>query len=155
MNVNENFKASGKLKITLTKADGTVHESYHKNLVVDAGLDHIAGRLVDTGTDATHTIPNEMSHMAIGTDSTAPAAANTALGVQSARVALDSVTVTEPSIEYVATFAPGVGTAVLREAAIFNAASAGAMLCRTVFPIVTKEAGDQLVISWVVTIAAS
>jgi hypothetical protein len=155
MNVKEKFKATGKLRIIHTKADGTVTESFYKNLVVNAGLDHIAGRLVDTGTDATHTIPAEMSHMAIGTGSTAAAAGDTQLGAQVARVTFDTVQVTEPSVEYTATFAPGVGTAILREAGIFNASSGGTMLCRTVFPTVTKEAGDQIVISWVVTIAAT
>lgn len=87
MNTNESIKATGQLKIVVTAPDGTIkHEDEYKNLVVTTGLNFIASRM----KDATATV---MSHMAVGTGSTAAAAGNTALGTESARVALSSTTV--------------------------------------------------------------
>jgi len=54
---------------------------------------------------------------------------------------------------YVATFGAGTGTGAVTEAGLFNAASGGTMLCRTVFPVVNKQSGDSMTVSWVVTVS--
>jgi len=102
------------------------------------------------------TSANVMSHMAIGTGSTAAAAGNTTLGTESARVALTSTTVTGPAIAYVASFPAGTPASLtaITEAGIFNASSAGTMLCRTVFAVVNKDVNDTMSITWTVTMAA-
>ena len=94
-----------------------------------------------------------MSHMAIGTGSTAAAAGNTALGSESARTGLTSTTVSGADIVYVDTFAAGTGTGAITEAGIFNASSGGTMLCRTVFSVVNKGANDAMTITWTVTVS--
>jgi hypothetical protein len=150
MNTNEKIVATGELKIVVTAPDGTVkQEETVKNLVVTTGLGFIASRM--EGTSA-----NVMSHMAIGTGSTAAAAGNTTLGTESARVALTSTTVTGPAVAYVATFPAGTPASLtaITEAGIFNASSAGTMLCRTVFAVVNKDVGDTMSITWTVTMAA-
>jgi hypothetical protein len=116
------------------------------NLVVDTGLAYIAGRMKDTSDAA-------MTHMAVGTDNTAAAAGNTALGSELAIQALTSTTVTTNSVAYVATYAAGTGTGALTEAGIFNAASSGTMLCRTVFAVINKGAADSMTVTWTVTIS--
>lgn len=149
MNTNEQIKASGALKILVTAADGTVkHDQEVKNLVVTTGLGFIASRM----RDATASV---MSHMAIGTGSTAAAAGQTGLGTESARVALASTTVTGNQVTYVATFPAGTPATLtaITEAGIFNAGSAGTMLCRTVFAAVNKDVNDTLSITWTVTIS--
>lgn len=123
-----------------------VDERYVKNLVVAAGKDVIAARLVGN----TLAVP---SHMAIGTSNTAALTSQTALGTEAGRVSLDSTTRTNNTIAYVATFPAGTGTGVITEAGIFNAAATGSMLCRTNFNAVNKAAGDSIVITWNVTIA--
>jgi hypothetical protein len=164
MFIDENLQARGKLKITKIKADGAKEVSMHRNLIVQVGLEYIAQRMVDTGGDipaGNHVIPAQMSHMQIGDSNTAPAANQTQLldstPASGARQPFTSVNVTADNITYEATFTPGQGTAVLVEAGIFNSASVstGAMLCRTTFPIVTKEADDTIIIQWTVTIAAT
>jgi len=150
MNTNEKIVATGELKIVVTAPDGTVkQEETVKNLVVTAGLGFIASRMA--GTSA-----NVMSHMAIGTGSTAAAAGNTTLGTESARVALTSTTPTGAAVAYVATFPAGTPASLtaITEAGIFNASSAGTMLCRTVFATVNKDVGDTMSITWTVTMAA-
>ena len=93
-----------------------------------------------------------MSHMAIGTGSTAPAAGNTALGSESNRQSLASTNVSGADVTYACTFGAGNGTGAITEAGIFNASSGGTMLCRTTFSVINKGANDTLSVSWVVTV---
>lgn len=118
------------------------------NLVVTTGKNFVASRIKDT-TDAA------MSHMAIGSGTTAAAAGDTALGTELDRQALTSTTVTNNTITYVATFGAGDGTGAVTEAGLFNAASGGSLLCRTVFNVVNKGASDSMTIAWVVTVSES
>jgi len=150
--VNDSIKAKGTLQLTLIDENGKIKQQDEHNLVVNTGLAYIASRM----KDATATV---MSHIGVGTSSTAAAAADTALGsALGARSALDSTTIvttsaTNDSVQYVATFAAGASTGAITEAGIFNALSSGTMLCRTVFAVINKGALDTLVITWKVTVA--
>lgn len=147
MNTTEQLKASGSLRVVVTGKDGQVKEEREfKNLVVTVGKNFVASRMV--GTSA-----NVMSHMAIGSSSTAAAAGDTALGGELGRVALASATAASNVVTYTATFPAGTGTGAVVEAGIFNAASAGTMLCRTVFAVVNKGADDAMSVTWTVTIS--
>ena len=140
--IKDGLALTGKLSIALNG------ETVQKvdNLVVTAGKGYVASRMKDTSATA-------MSHMAIGTGSTAAAAGNTALGNQAARVSLTSTTVSGADIVYFATFPAGTGTAAITEAGIFNASSSGTLLCRTVFSVVNKGASDSMTITWTVTVS--
>ena len=142
--LQENLKLTGKLSIAIN--DEVVKEV--DNLVVSDGKDFVASRMEGT-TDAV------MSHMAIGTGSTAAAAGDSALGSESARVALTSTTVSSNVITYVATFPANTpsSAAAITEAGLFNASSAGTMLCRTVFDVVNKGTADSMTITWSVTVS--
>jgi hypothetical protein len=94
-----------------------------------------------------------MSHMAIGTGTTAPAGGDTTLESEAGRVALNSNVRTANAIAYVATFPAGTGTGAITEAGILNAASAGILLCRTTFAVINKGAADTLGITWTVSVA--
>ena len=93
--------------------------------------------------------------MAVGTNSTAAAAGDTALGTEAGRAALTSTTVNTSAgtVTYVGTFAAGTGTGALVEAGILNASSGGTLLCRTVYTTVNKGANDSMTITWVITIS--
>tara|TARA_R100001460_G_scaffold83849_1_gene124787 strand:- start:161 stop:598 length:438 start_codon:yes stop_codon:yes gene_type:complete len=144
--INDLIKVKGELKLTLTNPQGNVtHETIVPNLVVTAGKNFIADRLKNNTT--------VMSHMAIGTGSTAAAAGNTALGSEAGRVALTSTTVSTNSVAYVASFGAGTGTGAITEAGLLNASSSGTLLCRTVFSVINKGANDTLGITWTVTIS--
>jgi uncharacterized membrane protein len=137
--------ATGQLTIELKDEFGNIKDTrVVKNLVVTAGKSFIAARLATT-------VP-AMSHMALGTGTTAAAASNTALGTELARVALIASSATSNTASYTATFAPGTGTGAVTEAGIFNDATTGTMLCRTVFDVVNKAAQDTLSINWNITI---
>ena len=146
----ENMKAKGRLNIVLKDQDGNVKDTREvDNLVVTAGLGYIASRMKDATATA-------MTHMAVGSGTTAAAAGDTDLGsILGSREALDSTTVTDNAIAYVASFEAGEGTGAITEAGIFNAATGGTMLCRTVFSEVNKAANDTMSITWTITISAS
>jgi len=144
---NENLNVTGKLQIELFDEFGKLKSSETvDNLVVTSGLSFIASRMNDASATT-------MSHMAIGSGSTAAVLANTTLGTELGRVALTSTSVTTNAVTYAASFGAGVGTGAITEAGLFNAASAGTMLCRTVFAVVNKTASDVLAITWIVTIS--
>lgn len=157
--LNDKLKFKGELNVLLLDKDGKVKvDKTERNLVVDSGLEWIASRMLTTG------IPNEMSHMAIGTSSTGELAANTALGAEAQRNALtdgagndtSKGTSTGSVVTYISEFGTETaGTVAVAEAGIFNAASAGTMLCRTTFGVVTKENTDTLKITWTITLAAA
>ena len=145
----ETMKATGRVKVVLKDENGSIKEDFTvDNLVVDAGLDYIASRMKDATATA-------MSHMEVGTDTTAAAAGDTTLGsaVGASRTTLTTTTVTDNAVAYVCTFGEGVGTGALTEAGIFNASSAGDMLCRTVYSVINKGAADSMTITWTITIS--
>jgi hypothetical protein len=140
--INEALNLTGHLVISVN--DEVVQDI--PNLVVTAGKGYVASRMKDATTTA-------MSHMAIGTGSSAAQASDTALGSESARVAMAGTAVSGAVVTYTATFPAGTGTAAITEAILVNAASAGTILARTVFPVINKSASDACSISWAVTVS--
>lgn len=152
MNTNENLKLTGRLNIELRGPDGQIKDTREvDNLVVNTGLAFIASRMVGTSAAV-------MSHMALGSSSTAAAAGQTDVqSILGSRKALSSTTIVGANsnqVQYVAAFTAGEATGAVVEAGIFNAASAGTMLCRTTFAVVNKDANDTMTVTWTVTISA-
>ncbi len=139
--LQDNLKLTGRLEIAL---NGEVVQTV-ENLVVTAGKAFVASRMAGVAS-------NVMSHMAVGTSSTAAANGDTALVAEAARVAITSGNASAATITYIATFPAGTGTGALTEAGVLNAASVGTLLCRTVFSVVNKGASDAMTITWVVTV---
>lgn len=108
------------------------------DLIVTTGLQWIAQRL--TG------VSSPITHMGIGTGTTGASAGDTALETEIARVALNSPGGTASGVNavFVGEFTAGVGTGDITEIALFDAASGGTMLCRTVGAAIAKGAGDSL-----------
>ena len=151
MQTQEFVKATGNLNIILKdESTGVIKmNTTVPNLVVTVGKNWIASRMANTAQ------PPQMSHMAIGSGTNAPAVANTALDAQLGIVTLTTAggTPSGNTVTYQGTFPAGTGTGSITEAGIFNTGSAGTMLCRTVFGVVTKTANDSISISWAVTLS--
>ena len=143
------LNAKGRLTIEQFDKDGNlIHTDKTTNVVVSDGLDYITSRMKDATATA-------MSHMAVGSDNTAAASGDSALGTELGRVALTSTSVSSNTITYVGDFPAGTGTGAVVEAGVLNAASAGTLLCRTVFSVVNKAAADTLKITWTLTVSDS
>lgn len=160
---NNIVECDGSLSIVKSNGGSIVEEIYVPNLVTNIGKEYIAGRMI------ANTRPI-MNYMALGTSNTnstsltvtALGAEITAAGYQRQLATLTQVGgvggAADPrdAIQYVATFGENIpsSSATLYEAGIFDTATSlqGNMLCRTTFPIVTKEAGDTITITWTITI---
>lgn len=148
--MEDGLKATGLVTITQTNANGKIVREFKvPNLVVTTGKNYIAGKMITTTTNT----PAAMTHMAIGTGTTTPAAADTALGTEAGRVTLSGSVVSTNTVTYTATFPAGTGTGAITEAGIFNASTVGTLLCRTTFPVVNKAVGDTVAVTWVVTVS--
>jgi hypothetical protein len=142
--LNDKLSLTGALTISL---NGEVVRDID-NLVVTTGKTLVA-TMLQGGS------PTPITHMGVGTGSTAAAAADTALGTEVDRngLAVSGGTATGAVVSYTGTWAPGDGTGALTEAGLFTASSGGVMLCRTVFPVVNKGEDDTVTIVWDVTIS--
>ena len=141
----DDLQLTGALQISLNNE--IVHQC--DNLVVTAGKNWVAGRFKDGS------IPDEMSHMAIGSADTAAAAGNTALATELNRIALttDGGTVSTNTVQYDASWTSAAAAYAKKEAGIFNAASGGTMLARTTFAVINKRTDDTVSISWTITVS--
>ena len=139
--INDNLTLTGALTISLN--DVGVQET--NNLVVTSGKNWVADRMNDANT--------VMTHMALGTSSTVAAVGNTTLVAELDRNPLTSTTVSTNTVAYACTWAAGDGTGAITEAGLFDAASTGDMLARTVFSVVNKGASDSITITWTITIS--
>ena len=139
--IKDDLRLTGALTISLN--DVVVQET--NNLVVTAGKNWVADRMNNANT--------VMTHMALGTGTNAAAVGDTTLQTEIDRNALTSTTVSTNTIAYACTWAAGDGTGAITEAGIFDAASSGDMLARTVFSVVNKGAADSITITWTITIS--
>lgn len=152
--LTEKVARKGTLLVQLFSADGKLKEERKiDNLMTNAGEAHIADQLASSQDETA------MSHMAIGTGTTDPTSAQTALVNELDRNALTSRTQgaggDDNDVIYVGDWAAGDGTGVVTEAGIFNSSAAGTMLARSTFSVINKGASDTLKITWTVTIGAS
>ena len=143
--INDGFNLKGKVEVRLN--DEVVREI--DNLVVTTGKGFVAASMLKTTSNS----PAAMTHMAIGSNTTNPAAGDTALGTELGRVALTSAAVSGAVVTYVATFAAGTGTGAVVEAGILNASSGCTLLCHTEFDVVNKGSADAITITWTVTVS--
>lgn len=144
--IKDSVKQTGIVDLVLSDEHGQVKEKITvKNLVVQTGRNFIAHRMASAGNAV-------MSHMSIGTGTTAAQLSDTTLQTETARVALTSTTVSANTVQYVATFPTGTPSSAnaISEAAIFNNAAGGEMLCRTVFGVINKTTLDTLSITWTI-----
>ena len=149
--MQESAKFKGVVDIVLTDENGNIkHQETVENLIVTGGLAHIASRMIGAGQAV-------MSHVGVGTGTTAAAAGQTTLEAETARslstLSHTSTTYLDDTVQHSATFPAGRGTGPLTEAGIFNASTGGTMLNRTVFSVVNKAASDTLTVTWRIKIA--
>ena len=144
--MKDTIEIKGEIHIILKDENGNVKdERTVPNLIVTAGKNFIADQLSTTPGST------KMTHMAIGTGTTAANAADTTLQTELDRNAVTSSTDSGAILTVVGDWAAGDGTGAITEAGIFNAASGGTMLCRSVFSVINKAAGDTLSMSWAIT----
>jgi phage baseplate assembly protein gpV len=137
MNNVSDLKMHGSLELVLQRENGEVETRRKDNIIVNGGFDFICACLGNAGSR-----PAVASHIAVGTSTTAPAATQTALLAESARVA--------------AAYAHTNGTKVFTMTATFpagTATSGGTMLDRVTFAVINKGANDTLTATFTFTLS--
>ena len=138
--IDESMQLHGAMTLIVSRANGNTETIYRDNLIVNVGFDFIADAI---GKSASR--PAVMGYIALGTGTTAAAATQSALVTELDRnAATYAHTAGTKTFTFTTTFAAGVATGALTEAGVFNAASAGIMIDRVVFPVVNKGADDTL-----------
>jgi hypothetical protein len=123
------------------------------NLVVDSGLNIIRDRIAGSSTAA-------VSHMAVGTGTTAVSASNTALATETHRNAITETIATNKVMTlkmYLSSNqANGGGTSTLREIGLFNAASGVTMFARALLSSpIAKSTSVTVTFTWQIDLQAT
>jgi len=138
----DNCGLRGMIKIEKISALGEVEVREIPNTITNTGKQQVASLLLtDVGGTA-------FDYLAIGTASTAPSTANTALGSEAYRVAGAGTRVTGSSGISDSSRLSGsfniTTTATMREMGIFNSSSTGIMLGRATFSDLAVNNGDTV-----------
>jgi hypothetical protein len=132
----------GRYYITVFGPDGEVKDRREgDNVITTVGKEFLASYL-SSGAAAASTFTAR--YMAIGTDTTGEAAANTALGTELARHTGTVSYISGAIYRVTATFAAGAGTGAIAEYGIFTSSTGGTLLSRDTEPVVNKGASDTL-----------
>jgi hypothetical protein len=141
----------GRYYVTLYGPDGIVKQRLEsQNVVCTNGKEFLASFLYSAAlAPATFTC----KYVAIGTDATAEAAANTALGIEASRHTATVSYVSNQMFRLTATFATGSGTGAIVEYGVFSSNTGGTMLSRDTESVINKGASDTLTVVWNLTIS--
>lgn len=127
--MTNSLKIKGTARTILTHDDGKVEVFEDHNLIVTSGFDLLISSLINSSNR-----PNPLSHIALGTGTTAAAASQTALANETYRKAGTwSWSAGTKTFTITANWAKGAVTGTITEGAVFNASSGGAMFDRIVF----------------------
>jgi hypothetical protein len=139
----------GKWKAVLTRADEVIAEKEGYNVITTAGVSAFVDYLCSAALSATK---NTFSYVAIGSDNSAEANTDTALGTELSRHT-GTVTAFSSIYQVTATFASGSGTGNVYEYGLLNSNSAGDMLSRDTEGLITKGANDVLTVTAQITLS--
>lgn len=148
---NPELKLIGNWYITNRGPDGQIKQQISgRNVICTNGKEFLANFLSSAAAAAS---TFTMKYIGIGTDSTAEAAANTALGVESARTTGVASYASNAIFKVTATFGTGLGTGAIVEYGLFSSSAAGTMFSRDTEAVVNKGANDTLTVVTEVTLA--
>lgn len=145
------MKLVGKWWATLYSGD-TVKQTVHgKNVITTVGLQAVVDHLASAAATASDW---DYKYIAIGSNNTAEAAGDTALGTETAR-ATATVSTATSIYRLISTFASGIGTGNIYEYGVFNTitTASGSMFSRDTEGLITKGANDTLVVTTEITVS--
>lgn len=125
--------------------DGTLKDKRTgTNVVCTNGKEFLASFLYSAAVAAS---TFTCKYIAIGTDSTAEAAAQTALGTELSRHTGTVSYISNQIYQVKATFAAGAGTGAIVEYGLFSSSTGGTMLARDTESVINKGASDILTVT--------
>lgn len=147
--MSKSVTLKGKWYISLYGPDGIEKDSIEgENVITENGLSFLASFL-NSANAAAATFT--MGYIAIGTDATAEAASNTALGSEAARHTGTVSYVSDAIYRVTATFASGVGTGAIVEYGLLSSNTNGTLFSRDTEAVINKGADDTLTVTTEIT----
>ena len=162
--VNEGVHITGWVKVEVVREGKVVYFHEGHNLITNMGKDMIYKYIATGGNGTVKASPNGTLYISLTTDATAPAATDTTLaseittnGLQRARAVSNHANSTSTIVLRNTFTASGSFTAV-QKAGLFNVPPSGAaattgMLAENTFSSVNLISGDQITITWTITIS--
>lgn len=134
------------------KTGEPVKHVIYDNTVVTGGRAWVMHNIYSGGAASAQVL----SHMAIGTSTTAPATSDSGLGSEATRKAVGTFTTTNltsnpPNMDFIVSFATNEGNTTIGEAAIFNSSSGGTMFNRATFATLDKTTSNTLSLTYTVS----
>lgn len=149
--MNDTVKLRGAIQLILTAPDGTVIERKEENTVVTAGRSWALRQLASGHINTSQAI----SHLAIGTSTTAPSTADTALASENSRKTCSfdtsGLTSSTPWWRAEVVFNTNEANTTLGEVGLFNSSSGGTMLARATFGTINKTTSNTLNVSYTIS----
>ncbi len=145
------IRLHGRYRAELYGEDGSLKQTVEgDNVVTTVGKEFLASFLSSAAAGAaTFTC----RYPAIGTDATAEAAGNTALGAELARTTGTVSYVSGAILQVTATFVAGVGTGAIAEYGLFSSSAAGTLFSRDTEAVINKGASDTLSVVYQLTLS--
>lgn len=143
------LKLTGRWYITLYEGDKVKDYREGKNVITSNGLEFLASFLNSAAAGAS---TFTMRYCAIGTDSTAEAASNTALGTETERHTGTVSYVSNAIYRVTATFPSGTAGAIV-EYGLFSSNTGGTMLSRDTESVINKGVNDILTVTTEITLS--
>ena len=137
---------AGVVTITARHASGLVTRETVRNTITFAGLNLIRDLLRNASSA-------RLTHFAVGTSDTSPAATQTALGSEEWRDAITQTQVTNAAFTE-RLYVPGAQAngVSLTEVGLFTAASDGIMFSRATYSPITKTTALAITFAWAITL---
>jgi hypothetical protein len=151
----DSFGPHGYVVVTVTRDGNEIYRHEDHNVITNAGKDFIAAQIGKTSGIGT----NGANYIALSTDTDAPAPGDTTLtgeittnGLGRAQGAYAH---TNGQATYTITkqFSAGGTHTAVQKAGLFNATSSGTLMAENTFSPVTLQNGDQLTITWTITLS--
>lgn len=151
--LTEVVSAKGTVSVSVLRNGNEIYYYESHNLITNTGKDFISTQLGSTSP-----VTNGANYIALSSDSTAPAATDTTLtgeisgsglgraqGTYSHTVGTNTFTVQEA-------FTASGTVSGIQKTGLFTASSGGTMMAENTFSSVNLLSGDQLTITWTITI---
>ena len=151
--IGDTISASGYVIVSVVREGKEIYHYEDPNLITNAGLDFISAQIGSTSTGA-----NGANYIALSSDSTAPAVTDTTLTGEISGNGLDRAQGTYSHTAATNTFTvqevfTATGTvSAIQKTGLFTASSGGTMMAENTFSSVNLISGDQLTITWTITI---
>jgi hypothetical protein len=153
MEAVDRINLRGSLEISLKDTSGKEleHRSI-QNVVVTVGRRWVLQQLETLDQQTAQTI----SHLAVGTSTTAPATGDTALGSENTRKAIGTfstanLTSNPPSWQAQVSFNTNEANTTLGEVGLFQSSSGGTLFARATFATINKTTSNTLSISYTIS----